>query len=219
MAPHKQSERARALSHNQHLCCFFFSNLLYTSSFAYSRRRNPDLRDAGLGTWQNLMVLIGLGANAKETHNSFADLMLKEWAVENLLEKEADEASAGGAPPLSTQEILKQTTPVDRLIKSANEAAKGSMVGSGSVVAASPTARSPHLLNRQYFHKACVLIIQDDEVASIGEYTRARRSLVVIAVVIYVIDLLLLFVPHPASCPPHPPLCRSGAQQAVSQRR
>ena len=49
--------------------------------------------------------------------------------------------------------ISSQTTPVDRLIKSANEAARGGMVGAGTVVAASTTVRSPHLLIRQYFHK------------------------------------------------------------------
>ena len=69
--------------------------------------KNPDLRDAGLGTWENLMVLIGLGESAKETRNSFPDLMLKEWAVENLLEKKAEE-EVGDGPPPSTQEILKQ---------------------------------------------------------------------------------------------------------------
>ena len=99
------------------------------------------------------MVLIGLGENAKGTRNSFPDLMLKEWAVENLLEKKREKAGKGATgpptPPPSTQEILKQTTPVDRLIKTANEAASGSRVGAGTVVAASPKSRSPHLLNRQ----------------------------------------------------------------------
>lgn len=112
--------------------------------------RDPDLRDAGLSTWENLMVLIGLEDQVKRTRNSFPDLMLKEWAAENLVEK-ADEEEVDTPP--STQDILRTTTPVERLIKSANEAARGEMIGAGTLVAAVPKERSPHLLNRQYMHK------------------------------------------------------------------
>lgn len=110
------------------------------------------------------MSLIGLSSHVEKTRNSFPDLMLKEWAAENLIEKE--EERKVDAP--STQDILRTSTPVDRLIKSANEAAQGSLLGSGTLVAASTTSRSPHLLNRQYMHKSVVLLIQEDEVASIG---------------------------------------------------
>ena len=130
-----------------------------------------DPRDAGLETWDLLMSMIGRGETARSNTGTFDDLMLKEWAFQNLLSLEA----GGGAGEkikvpegvASTQELLR-TNPIDRLVSRAAAASRGEDVAAGSLVRASSADRSPFLLENQVFHKSVILIIMDDESFSIG---------------------------------------------------
>ena len=142
-----------------------------------------DPRDAGLDTWELLMGMIGRGETADEYSGDFEDLMLKEWARENLLSVEAG-GNAGirlqPAQVASTNMDLVQGESVgvdetdtdtesatgDELMKQAAGVHRG--VGVGSLLRASSSQRSPYLLNDQEFHKAIVLLIADDENMSVG---------------------------------------------------
>ena len=121
-----------------------------------------DPRDAGLDTWELLMNMIGRGETAKKNKGNFDDLMLKEWAREHLLSEE----TGGGAK--ATKKALKDLASgtIDRLLGRA-EPEKES-VSEGTLIRASSADRSPFLLERQELHKSIVLIILENEAASIG---------------------------------------------------
>jgi len=128
-------------------------------------------RDAGLETWTLLMQMIGREETAEEYSGDFDDLMLKEWALKNLLSTEA----GGGAGEkrlapegvASTQELL-QSDPVDRLLTRVSAASRGEDMAEGTIVRASSADRSPFLLEDQELHRSVVLIISDDENISVG---------------------------------------------------
>ena len=122
---------------------------------------NADPRDAGLDTWSLLMSMIGRADTAQAHTGDFDDLMLKEWARQNLLSTVA----GGGADAGSFAILSKATTkPFDRLRKMAGP----STFAAGTLVRALPTERSPFLLQGQEFHKSLVLILSDDENLTIG---------------------------------------------------
>ena len=123
-----------------------------------------DFRDAGLETWANLMEVVGQTKLVAATHNEFADLMLKEWSKQKLLGAEAVPLVTAQ----TTQEILKSSSQIDLLLSRANLASRGELIGPGSLVTASANQQSPHLLSHQYFHHSLVLILADDEVATVG---------------------------------------------------
>lgn len=130
-----------------------------------------DPRDAGLDTWDLLMRMIGRGETADEYSGDFDDLMLKEWALENLLSSDAG-GGAGGrrrAPEgvLSTQELLDKD-PVERLLGRVSAASRGEDVTEGTFLRSSSADRSPFLLENQALHKSIVLVISDDENISVG---------------------------------------------------
>lgn len=153
-----------------------------------------DPRDAGLDTWELLMGMIGRGDTAEESCGDFADLMLKEWARENLLSVEA-----GGNAGIRLQPAEVATTNMSLVQEEEEEGNKrgglwrrrkvigsesvsgGSIsrrqavsasaarsVGVGSLLRASSEDRSPFLLKDQEFHKSIILIIADDGNASVG---------------------------------------------------
>jgi putative AlgH/UPF0301 family transcriptional regulator len=130
-----------------------------------------DPRDAGLENWTLLMNMIGRGETAEEYSGDFDDLMLKEWALKNLLSTEA----GGGAGEkrqspdgvASTQELLKADL-VEQLLNRVSAASRGEDITVGSLVRASSADRSPFLLDDQEFHKSVVLLISDDENISVG---------------------------------------------------
>ena len=130
-----------------------------------------DPREAGLDTWTLLMNMIGRGETAEEYSGDFDDLMLKEWALKNLLSTDAG-GGAGSkrrAPEgvASTQELLRRN-PVDRLLNRVSAASRGEDVTEGTLVRASSADRSPFLLNNQELHKSVVLMIAEDEKVSVG---------------------------------------------------
>jgi len=128
--------------------------------------QGSDPRDAGLETWDLLMNMIGRGETAKKNKGNFDDLMLKEWALKNLLSIEKNtfdgmsatdvDTSTGGQP---------KSNPIDRLLQRVKKAEE---IGEGSLVRASSADRSPFLLDNQEFHKSVVLIILEDETVSVG---------------------------------------------------
>jgi putative AlgH/UPF0301 family transcriptional regulator len=128
-----------------------------------------DPRDAGLDTWDLLMRMIGRGATADEYSGDFDDLILKEWALENLLSCDA----GGGAgdrrrsPTPSTQELLGKD-PVDRMWGRVSASSLGEYVTEGTLLRASPADRSPFLLQDQALHKSVVLMISESENISVG---------------------------------------------------
>lgn len=134
-----------------------------------------DPRDCGLDTWELLMSMIGRGEAAEECSGDFEDLMLKEWARENLLSVEAggnagirlqpDKVANGGKnmiQKLSVDESFSSLKrAAERLIKAEN-------VKVGSLIRASSKDKSPFLLKNQEYHKSIVLIISQEENVTIG---------------------------------------------------
>jgi putative AlgH/UPF0301 family transcriptional regulator len=128
-----------------------------------------DPRDAGLDTWDLLMRMIGLGETADEYSGDFDDLILKEWAFENLFSCDTggDAGDQPRSPTPSTQELLGKD-PVDRLWGRVSAASRGEDVTEGTLLRASPADRSPFLLQDQALHKSIVLIISEGENTSVG---------------------------------------------------
>ena len=130
-----------------------------------------DPRDAGLDTWELLMNMIGRGETAEESSGDFEDMMLKEYARENLLSIEAGGNAGIRFQPseVASFRSLVRAQPVEAFLKRAKTAFRSSdKVKVGSLVRASSTDRSPFLLDNQEFHKSIVLIIADDEEVSAG---------------------------------------------------
>jgi len=101
------------------------------------------------------MTMIGKSDTVENHSDDFDDLMLKEWARENVLSTDA----GGGGKALSA-------SPCKQAIMQPSQG--DAHVGEGSLVRASCNIRSPFLLSYQEFHKSLVLILADDEDLSIG---------------------------------------------------
>ena len=134
-----------------------------------SELKGENPRDAGLACWETLVDTLGLDPPPSE----YSDLMLKTWVNRTLLGTEG--SSAPGELSPSTQEIMRTTSEVDRLIKMANSIKRGTndtatssgslYVPPGTVVCAS---RNGHLLSNQYLHKSAVLVLSNDPIATVG---------------------------------------------------
>jgi putative AlgH/UPF0301 family transcriptional regulator len=134
-----------------------------------------DPREAGLDTWTLLMQMIGREETARQSTGTFDDHMLKEWAAQHLCQVPTEGSSslrqrwklAEGVP--STQDLMKATSAVDKLIMTrVSAAARGEDVSEGSLVRASSAGRSPFLLSEQQLHKSLVLVLSDDENLTVG---------------------------------------------------
>jgi len=104
-----------------------------------------DPREAGLETWEYIMKMIGREVTARTSVGTFDDYMLKEWA----------------------RKYLSQRTMNDTA-KSVNSADSRKKCVPGTLLRGSSVRRSPFLLSNQEFHKSLVLILSDDEDATIG---------------------------------------------------
>lgn len=134
-----------------------------------------DPREAGLDTWTLLMNMIGRSDTAKEHSGDFDDLMLKEWALENLLSAEAGggagerdlsaDAAEGGLKQFNVDPIRKPDA-LGRLM-GRMKVGKGQIV-EGTVLRAAATDRSPFLLGGQEFHKSIVLVLSDENGITVG---------------------------------------------------
>lgn len=133
-----------------------------------------DPRDAGLETWELLMNMIGKGEKAKQVSGQFDDLMLKEWGRGNLLLKGGGYNDIGVTKnPLwgagvgySEMDMSKES--VDSLMKQAKDLIMADELSAGTLLRASSAERSPFLLQKQEFHKSLVLIVIEDEKATVG---------------------------------------------------
>ena len=152
------------------------SNTLLKELARQGHGRGADPREAGLGTWNLLMDMMGRGHFVSESV-AFDDLMLKEWAHRHLLSAESgggagqqrrdpDSASMTLSSP-STQELLRKD-PVDRLLDRAQAASRGDEVRPGTLVRAANRDRSPFLLHDQELHKSVVLVLSDDDQITVG---------------------------------------------------
>jgi putative AlgH/UPF0301 family transcriptional regulator len=127
-----------------------------------------DPRDAGLDTWSLLMNMIGRADLAQQVSGGFDDLMLKEWAFNNLLST----AAGGGAGKQERKpdefsvnpELVKHL--MGRILDPSRD--KAAPIIEGALVRASSADRSPFLLDNQEFHKSVVLILLDDDSGTIG---------------------------------------------------
>jgi putative AlgH/UPF0301 family transcriptional regulator len=111
-----------------------------------------DPRDAGIDTWELLMKKIGRGETVEDSSGTFDDLILKEWVRENLI----------------TVETFSKSQSLNPVSLGISSSFSSTPVAVGSMVRASSVNPSPFLLNKQEFHKALVLIINDDENISVG---------------------------------------------------
>jgi putative transcriptional regulator len=130
-----------------------------------------DPRNAGLKTWSTLMGMIGKQDEARAVSESFADLTLKEWAAESILFN-------------STLPIVNENDELDDLLKTLSPSISDSIDSAesfvdlaeryindglqGCVLRGSSKDRSPFLLQQQKLHKCSMLVIQDDEVLTVG---------------------------------------------------
>lgn len=126
-----------------------------------------DPRDAGLDTWVLLMNMIGRVETAEEYSGTFADLMLKEWALKNLL---STEAGGGVKDKLRSPRGVadqKLSSAFRKIGKEPSNSTSAKVVP-GTLLRASEAERSPFLLENQEYHKAVILIIASDERSSVG---------------------------------------------------
>lgn len=131
---------------------------------------DADPRDAGLETWSMLMGMIGKSKISEEHTGGFDDLMIKEWALTNVLSVEAGGGAGRNAEPVTGRvgavtPAPQSFNPVDRLVLRASTSAAATK---GTIVRASPADRSPFLLDGQELHKSLVLIVSDDENMTTG---------------------------------------------------
>jgi putative AlgH/UPF0301 family transcriptional regulator len=139
-----------------------------------------DPRDAGLETWSLLMNMIGKSQTGSVYDGEFDDLMLKEWTLQHCVS-----TSAGGGAGKQQRQIALQPEEVldvkidpkqkflrkdvgGHLIEKDLVPGREQALTTGTLVRASPIDRSPFLLDDQELHKSLVLILSDDDNASVG---------------------------------------------------
>eukprot|EP00574_Skeletonema_japonicum_P011429 CAMPEP_0201715102 /NCGR_PEP_ID=MMETSP0593-20130828/1369_1 /ASSEMBLY_ACC=CAM_ASM_000672 /TAXON_ID=267983 /ORGANISM="Skeletonema japonicum, Strain CCMP2506" /LENGTH=669 /DNA_ID=CAMNT_0048204513 /DNA_START=73 /DNA_END=2082 /DNA_ORIENTATION=+ len=131
-----------------------------------------DPRDAGLDTWELLMNMIGRGETANECSGNFDDLMLKEWGRGNLLEGYGGDVGVARNPLWggSAGSFLEKMdgSSVDEKMKEAAEMALTEDVKAGTLLRGSSADRSPFLLQKQELHRSLLLVIAEDDKATVA---------------------------------------------------
>ena len=148
---------------------------------------DSDSRNAGIHTWEMLMDMIGRGTEARQSHDSFGDLMLREWASGALSfsfdeEKKSSHMISGWSAVADSQNGVEdqecsefdvtQYDPATSMASSGivnlQQRLKSQNNGVGTLIRASASGRSPFLLSDQGYHKSLILIIRDDDECSEG---------------------------------------------------
>jgi len=127
---------------------------------AVLRDSSYNVRSAGLEMWNSLINKLGKreevlrdSQRKDDNDDDFADLMLKEWITQNLAAE--GQITSGGVFD-------------DSLIYRALQAAERPPIQAGSLLRASSKIESPFVLENQYLHKATVLVLQENSLASLG---------------------------------------------------
>lgn len=129
-----------------------------------------DPRDAGLDTWELLMNMIGRGETASECSGNFDDLMLKEWGRGNLLKGYGGEVGVarnplwgggGGGGFLDSSSL-------DKKMKDAADMALTEDLKAGTLLRGSSADRSPFLLRKQELHRSLLLVVVEDDKATVA---------------------------------------------------
>jgi putative AlgH/UPF0301 family transcriptional regulator len=127
---------------------------------AVLRDNSYDVRFAGLEMWNSLIDKLGKRQEVlrdrerkDDNNDDFADLMLKEWITQNLAAEGQD--TSGGVID-------------DSHIYRALQAAERPPIQAGSLLRASSQPESPFVLENQYLHKATILVLQENSLASLG---------------------------------------------------
>ena len=120
------------------------------------------------------MNMIGRGETADGVKGKFDDLMLKEWGRGNLLLKGGECKEVGmtitplwGAGIGYSEGDMKKES-IDKLMKDAKQLILEDELKPGTLLRASSADRSPFLLQKQEFHKSLVLIVVEDDKATVG---------------------------------------------------
>mmetsp|Transcript_9877 Transcript_9877/g.16341 ORF Transcript_9877/g.16341 Transcript_9877/m.16341 type:complete len:636 (+) Transcript_9877:128-2035(+) len=131
-----------------------------------------DPRDAGLETWELLMNMIGRGETANGCSGNFDDLMLKEWGRGNLLKGYGGEVGVARNPLWGDggNGFLEEMdgSSVDDKMKEAAEIALTEDLKAGTLLRGSSADRSPFLLKKQELHHSLLLVIVEDDKATVA---------------------------------------------------
>lgn len=131
-----------------------------------------DPRDAGLETWELLMNMIGRGETANDCSGNFDDLMLKEWGRGNLLKGYGGEVGVARNPLWGDGGggFLEEMdgSSVDDKMKEAAEMALTEDLKAGTLLRGSSADRSPFLLKKQELHHSLLLVIVEDDKATVA---------------------------------------------------
>ncbi|KAG7374664.1 ACR COG1678 domain containing protein [Nitzschia inconspicua] len=135
------------------------ASLLWQLMEEYSWKNSKfNVESAAIEFWRDLVTAIGMGCEIGDP-NSFSDLMLKEWATQRLLVAKG-ELDEEGQPAVEIND-----SDIHRAVKTASMAAS---IVPGTLLRGSSMADCPFLLKDQLFHKATILLLQEDPDASVG---------------------------------------------------
>jgi len=128
-----------------------------------SAGRGIDPQEAGIRTWSMLMDRIGKNDEVDDEcfiessycDFTFDDLMLREWARENLIFEH---------PPGPLQDDHHK----DSFVSDSKTNKHPLVLVPGTILRGSSAQRSPFLLSNQEFHKSIILIVQDNDELTVG---------------------------------------------------
>lgn len=171
----KNRQLPRELNQNSWVMCATDSQTIWKELGRLSK--GDDKIDLGVDMWEVLMSMIGKGDTALECSGDFEDLILREWAEDNLSAADEDSDDDEGATmPLKIVDFATFSQHSDVKDLGSNENHKNVDVDVnmnvnvevGTLLRASSDERSPYLLHDQVLHKALVLVILENDDASVG---------------------------------------------------
>lgn len=116
-----------------------------------------DTRSSGVERWEHLIYKLGKSHEVAEDSagkDEFSDLMLKEWVTQTLTAISEQSSDSPGVDDASIYRALN--------------AADQPSIWAGRLLRGSNLSVSPYLFHDHFLHKSTVLILHDDDEASIG---------------------------------------------------